>query len=54
MVSFLVRVHTRVYVEKRPCHYYGDQSHLQLEHGVTFNMVENSNMTEAGHAWCLS
>ena len=28
------RKHTGVYVEKRPCHYYGDQPHLQFIYGV--------------------
>ena len=28
--------HTGVYVEKRPCHYYDDQPHLQLVYGVTW------------------
>ena len=33
--GLLMRVHIGVYVEKHPCHYYGDQSRLQLVYGVT-------------------
>lgn len=33
--DLLARVHTGVYAQKHPCHYYGNQSHLQLVYGIT-------------------
>ena len=33
--GLLSRVHTGAYVEKRPCYYYNNQSHLQLVYGIT-------------------
>ena len=33
--AYATHVHTEVYVEKCPCHYYGDQPRLQFVYGVT-------------------